>query len=195
MFGSRNIFAIGLIGLLAGCSSMPAEMALNSPVYNAQNAGLVVGALLEGGPYGTYLEFRDIKSDKTYGWGPKDDYSAWLPAGDYEVSRLGHRRGVMGAYSKPLRFTVTQGQLNYLGEMVYGCSAVAQPAAVYGVLNCGVLALGECTVPSPNVNVCVVDRQDQAIRHFLQQHPEQAPLPVRNAVMSAAASGSSVRFP
>ncbi|MGC5703158.1 hypothetical protein J4P02_23440 [Pseudomonas sp. NFXW11] len=191
MLDSRNIFAIGLIGLLAGCSSMPAEMALNSPVYNAQNAGLVVGTLLEGGPYGTYLEFRDIKSDKTYGWGPKDDYSAWLPAGDYEVSRLGHRRGVMGAYSKPLRFTVTQGQLNYLGEMVYGCSAVAQPAAVYGVLNCGFLALGNCTVPRPSVNVCVVDRQDQAIKHFLQQHPEQASLLVHNAVMSAAA----VRFP
>lgn len=184
MLDTHHIFAIGLVGLLAGCSSMPPEMALNSPVNNAKNSGLVVGSLIEGGPYGTYLEFRDIKSNKTYGWGPKDDYSGWLPAGEYEVSRLGHRRGVMGPYSKPLRFSVTQGQLNYLGEMVYGCSAVAQPAAVYGVMNCGLLALGECTVPSPSVNVCVVDREDQALKLFLQQHPEQKSLPVHNAVMS-----------
>jgi hypothetical protein len=184
MLKSHHIFAIGLAGLLAGCSSMPAPMALDSTVYNEQNAGLVVGALIQDGPYGTYLEFRDITSDKTYGWGAKDDYSAWLPAGEYEVSRLGHRRGVMGAYSKPLRFTVTQGKLNYLGEMVYGCSAVAQPVAMYGVMNCGFLALGECTVPHASVNVCVVDRQDQAIKHFLQQHPDKSLLPVHNAIMS-----------
>lgn len=183
MFRSRHILAFGLIGLLAGCSTLPKDNALNSSVYNAQNAGLVVGTLIEGGPYGTYLEFRDIKGGKTYGWGPKDDYSAWLPAGDYEVSRLGHRRGVMGAYSKPLRFSVTNGQINYLGEMVYGCSDVAQPVAVYGVMYCGFLALAECTVPSPSVNICVVDRQDQAIKRFLQQHPEYAPLPVHEAVM------------
>ena len=90
----------------------------------------------------------------------------------------------MGAYSKPLSFTVTQGQLNYLGEMVYGCSAIAEPVAVYGVMNCGFLALGECTVPSPSVNICVVDRQDQTIAHFLQQHGEYEALPVHNAMMS-----------
>lgn len=184
MLCSQHLFAISLIGSLVGCSSLPAEMALNSPVYDEKNAGLVVGALLEGGPCGTYLEFRDTKSNQTYGWGPKDDYAAWLPAGDYEVSGLGNRQGLMGAYSKPSRFTVTQGQLNYLGEMVYGCSAVAQPVAVYGVKNCGFLALGECSVPRPSVNVCVVDRQDQAIRHFLQEHPERQALPVHNAVMS-----------
>jgi len=184
MLYSRYIVATGLAGVLAGCSSLPPEMALDSPVYNAKNAGLVVGTLIEGGPYGTYLEFRDNKTDKTYGWGPKDDYSAWLPAGDYEVSRLGHRRGVMGAYSKPLRFTVTQGQINYLGELVYGCSSVSQPAAVYGVMNCGLLAPGTCTVPSPSINVCVVDRQDQAIKHFVQQHPEQSQLAVHSALMS-----------
>jgi hypothetical protein len=131
-----------------------------------------------------WSQFRDISNDKTYAWGPKDDYVAWLPAGDYEVSRLGNRQGAMGAYSKPLRFTVVQGQLNYLGELVYGCSTVAQPVAVYGVLNCGFLALGECTVPRASVNVCVVDRQDQAIKHFLHQHPEQSRLPVHNALMS-----------
>jgi len=184
MLCSHPLYAIGLIGLLAGCAQLPKDMALDSPVYNSQNAGLVFGTLIEGGPYGTYLEFRDIKSDKTFGWGPKDDYSAWLPAGVYEVSRLGHRRGVMGPYSRPLRFTVTQGQLNYLGEMVYGCSDVAQPVAVYGVMNCGLLALGNCTVPSPSVNVCVVDRQDQAVKRFLQQHPAKFHLPVHNAVMS-----------
>lgn len=184
MPGSQHIVAIGLTALLTGCSSMPEDIALNSSVHNAQNAGLVVGTLLEGGPYGTYLEFRDIKSDKTYGWAPKDDYSAWLPAGEYEVSRLGNRRAVMGAYSRPLRFSVTKGQINYLGEVVYDCSSVAQPVALYGVMDCGFLALANCTVPRPSVNICVVDRQDQAISHFLQQHPEQAVLPVHNAVMS-----------
>ncbi|AHZ77140.1 hypothetical protein DW66_2629 [Pseudomonas putida] len=144
----------------------------------------MIGALIGGGPYGTYLEFQDINSHKTYGWGPKDDYSAWLPAGEYEVTRLGHRRGVMGPYSSPLRFTVNQGKLNYLGEMVYDCSSVAQPVALYGVMNCGFLALDECTVPHATVNVCVVDRQGQAIKHFMQQHPEQSRLPVQNAVMS-----------
>lgn len=184
MFKTYPIVAIGLAGLLAGCAPMPTSMALDSTVYNAQNAGLVVGELLEGAPYGTFLKFRDTNTGKTYGWSAQDDYSAWLPAGEYEVSRLGHRRGVMGAYSKPLRFSVKQGQINYLGEMVYGCPALAQPAAVYGVINCGFLAMGECTVPGPTINVCVLDRQDQALKRFLQQHPERASLPVRNAVMS-----------
>ncbi|RZI73410.1 MAG: hypothetical protein EOP13_12010 [Pseudomonas sp.] len=184
MLGSQHILALGLTASLMGCSSLPEDIALNSPVYNAQNAGLVVGTLIEGGPYGTYLEFRDIKSDKIFGWGPKDDYSAWLPAGDYEVSRLGNRRGVMGPYYKSLRFSVAKGQINYLGEMVYDCSEVARPAAVYGVMDCGFLALGQCTVPRPSVNICVVDREAQAIGYFLHQHPEHAALPVHNAVMS-----------
>jgi hypothetical protein len=184
MLNSHHLFAMGLAALLAGCSTLPPSMALDSKEYNAQNAGLVVGSLIEGGPYGTWLEFRDIKTGKTFGWGPKDDYSAWLPAGEYEVSSLGHRRGTMGPYSKPLRFTVTQGQINYLGEMVYACSSVAQPAATYGVKNCGFLAAGECTVPRADVYVCVEDRQGQAIKHFLQQHPEQSGLPVHNALMS-----------
>ncbi|MBD1553111.1 hypothetical protein [Pseudomonas typographi] len=184
MLSPYHIVAIGLAGLLAGCTPMPTSMALDSTAYNAQNAGLVVGALIEGGLYGTYLEFRDTSNGKTYGWGAQDDYSAWLPAGEYEVSRLGNRQGVMGAYSRPLRFTVKQGQLNYLGEMVYGCPTVAQPAAVYGVMSCGFLALGECTVPYASINVCVVDRQDQALKYFLQQHPERASLPVHSEVMS-----------
>jgi hypothetical protein len=68
--------------------------------------------------------------------------------------------------------------------MVYACSSLAQPAATYGVKNCGFLAAGECTVPRADVYVCVEDRQGQAIKHFLQQHPEQSGLPVHNALMS-----------
>ncbi|WP_024694854.1 hypothetical protein [Pseudomonas syringae] len=184
MLNPYHLVAIGLAGLLAGCATMPTAMTLDSTVYNVHNAGVVVGALIEGGPYGTYLEFRDTRSGKTYGWGARDDYSAWLPAGEYEVSRLGHRRGVMGAFSKPLRFTVNQGQLNYLGELVYGCSSIELPTAVYGVMDCGLLALGECTVPRGSINVCVVDRQLPALKHFLRQHPELASLPVHNAIMS-----------
>lgn len=71
MFGSRNIFAIGLIGLLAGCSSMPAEMALNSPVYNAQNAGLVVGALLEGAPTEPTLSFAISRAARLMAGDPR----------------------------------------------------------------------------------------------------------------------------
>lgn len=128
--------------------------------------------------------FRDIKTGKTYGWGAKDYYSAWLPAGQYEVSALGSRRGVMGPYQAPLRFDVVQGQINYLGEMVYGCSASTRPEALYGVKSCGFLALGTCSVPSPTVGVCIVDRQAQAVRSFLRKNPERSTLPVRSSLMA-----------
>lgn len=179
-----GLLAICLVGAMAGCSTMPEEMAVNSTVQSEANAGLVVGALIQGGPYGTWLEFRDIKTGKTYGWGAKDYYSAWLPAGQYEVSALGSRRGVMGPYQAPLRFDVVQGQINYLGEMVYGCSASSRPEALYGVKNCGFLALGTCSVPSPTVGVCIVDRQAQAVRSFLRKNPERSTLPVRSSLMA-----------
>ncbi|WP_231570157.1 MULTISPECIES: hypothetical protein [Pseudomonas] len=162
---------------------MPEEMGLDSKVYSEKNAGLVVGAMVNSGPYGTWLEFRNIKTDKRFGWGAKDYYSVWLPAGEYEVSSLGSRRGVMDPYSSPLRFSVAQGQLNYVGELVYGCPSESRPAALYGVRNCGLLALGSCSVPSPSVGVCTVDRQQQTLRRFLKMHPEFADMPVRSAVM------------
>ncbi|WP_245586752.1 hypothetical protein [Pseudomonas cremoricolorata] len=178
-----RIMALGYIGLLASCATLPPEMALESTKYNQDNAGLVVGSLTGGGPYGTFLQLRNIASGELHGWGQKDDYAAWLPAGEYEVSRLGSRRGSMGPYSQPLRFSVKQGQINYVGEMVYGCSRYGQPAAVYGVLDCGLLALGTCDVPNPSVNICVVDRQSQALDYFQQQHPQQPVLSVRSALM------------
>lgn len=184
MFNTRLTFAIVFVSLLTGCSSMPTEIALGSKVYSAQNAGLVVGALIEGGPYGTWLEFREINTDKNYGWGAKDYYSAWLPAGEYEVQALGSRRGVMGPYSSPLRFNVKQGEINYLGEMVYDCQSPARPTALYGVQSCGFLAMGKCSVPHPTAGVCVVNRQEQTIRTFLKKHPDHADMPVRSSVMS-----------
>lgn len=184
MLKSRQALAIAFTGLLAGCSSMPAEMALDSKVYSAQNAGLVVGALIEGGPYGTWLEFHDINTGKDYGWGAKNYYSAWLPAGEYEVKALGSRRGVMGPYSTPLRFNVKQGEINYLGEMVYDCQSPARPTALYGVQNCGFLALGTCSIPNASAGICVVNRQAQAIRAFLKKNPDHAHMPVRTSVMS-----------
>jgi hypothetical protein len=102
----------------------------------------------------------------------------------YEVSDLGSRRGVMGPYSKPLRFTVTTGQINYVGEMTYGCPLAARPAAIYGVKNCGFLALATCTVDYPSIGICVVDRQEQSLRTFVKQHPQFSQLPVKSAVMS-----------
>lgn len=185
MLKTRRILASCFIGLLAGCASMPEEMTLDSKVNSAQNAGLVVGALINGGPYGTWLEFRDTRTGKSYGWGAKDYYSAWLPAGEYEVYKLGSRRGVMGAFSKPLRFTVKQGDINYLGEMLYGCPLDARPMALYGVMNCGFLALGNCSVPSPTQSLCVVDRQEQAVRSFLRKNSKYTGMPVRSSLMSA----------
>lgn len=184
MIRTHQLLAICLAGLMTGCASMPTEMALESKVYSAQNAGLVVGALTEAGPYGTWLEFRNIETGQSYGWGAKDYYSAWLPSGEYEVHRLGSRRGVMAAYSKPLRFTVNQGDINYLGEMIYGCPLAARPAALYGIRNCGLLALGECSVPSPTRSICVVNRQEQTIRNFLKRNPEFSSMPIRSSVMS-----------
>ncbi|QLF94222.1 hypothetical protein HW090_13865 [Pseudomonas sp. ABC1] len=183
MFGVRQLLVVFLLGIIAGCSSMPEEMSLGSKVYSERNAGLVVGAMVGSGPYGTWLEFREINTDKRFGWAVKDYYSAWLPAGEYEVSSLGSRRGVMGPYSGSLRFSVKQGEVNYLGELVYGCAAESRPAALYGVMNCGFLALGSCSVPSPSVGVCMVDRQEQALRIFLKAHPEYADLPVRSSTM------------
>ncbi|WP_085600169.1 MULTISPECIES: hypothetical protein [unclassified Pseudomonas] len=181
---TSQLLVVGVTALMSACSALPPEMALDSKVYCAENAGLVLGALIEGGPYGTWISFRDVNSGKTYGWAPKDYYSAWLPAGTYEVNDLGSRRGLMGPYSKPLRFTVANGQLNYLGEMTYGCPVAAHPAAVYGVKNCGFLALGTCTVDRPSIAICVTDRQEQAVRTFVKQHPQYSRLPVRPTVMS-----------
>jgi hypothetical protein len=115
--------------------------------------------------------------------GGEENYSAWLPAGEYEVSRLGNRQGVMAAYSKSLRFSVAQGRLNYLGEVVYDCSYAADTVVFYGVIDCGILALGRCIVPRPSVNVCVVDRQHQTVDYFLRQHSEYSNLPIKNALM------------
>lgn len=175
------------IGLMAGCQSMPKEMALDSKVSSAQRAGLVVGALLDTdrGAFGTWLEFRDTRTGQTYGWAVQDYYSAWLPAGEYEVFKLGARGGAMGAFTNPLRFSVKQGDINYLGEMLYDCPQEARPSALYGVIRCGFLALGSCSVPSPNASVCVVDRQDQAIRSFLRKNPKYTDMPVRSSLMSA----------
>ncbi|KTB84833.1 hypothetical protein AO070_01495 [Pseudomonas syringae pv. syringae PD2766] len=180
---SSRLLAVFLAGLIAGCSSMPAEMALDSKTYSAQNAGLIAGALIKGGDFGTWFELRDINTGKTYGWAAKDYYSAWLPAGEYELYRLGSRRGVMGAYGRPLRFTVKQGELNYVGELVYGCSLDARPTALYGAMSCGLLALGECSVPYPSVSICMVDRQEQAVKSFMKKNPEYVNMPVRSSVM------------
>ncbi|HWD33223.1 MAG TPA: hypothetical protein VG536_16695 [Pseudomonas sp.] len=169
--------------LAAGCAQMPAEMALDSRVYSADNAGVVVGALLNAGPYGTWLEFRNVHTGKSFGWGAKDYYSAWLPAGDYEVSSLGSRSGTLGAFGDPLRFTVQQGKINYLGELVNGCPYPAAPTALYGLKDCGPLALGTCSVPRSSVGLCVVDRQKQSLRTFLKQHPRYTVLPVHAALM------------
>lgn len=175
-----------VMGLIAGCAQMPEDMTLDSKVNSAQNAGLVVGALVnnDGGAFGTWLEFRDTRTGKSYGWGAKDYYSAWLPAGDYELYKVGARRGVMGAFGKPLRFTVKQGDINYLGEILYGCPLDARPTAFYGVMNCGFLALGNCSVPSPTASLCVVDRQEQVIKNFLRKNPGYADMPVRSSLMS-----------
>lgn len=179
-----QLCAIGVTALISACSALPPEMALDSKVYSAENAGLVLGSLIEGGPYGTWISFREVNTGKTYGWGPKDYYSAWMPAGTYEVSDLGSRRGLMGAYSKPLRFTVTNGQINYLGEMTYDCPLAVHPAAIYGVKNCGILALATCSVDYPSIAVCVADRQEQSVRTFVKQHPQYSKLPVTSSVMS-----------
>lgn len=179
----RKILAISLIGMLGGCATMPDEIKLDSTVYSAQNAGLVVGAMADSGPYGTWIEFLNLDTGKSFGWGVQDYYSAWLPPGSYEVHSMGSRRGVMGPYSRPLRFSVKPGVINYLGEMTYGCSARAQPEALYGVKSCGFLALFTCSVPSPTVGLCVEDRQEQGVRNFLKKNPEYATLPVRSSVM------------
>lgn len=180
----RNLLAIFSFGVLVGCSSMPPEMELDSKVYSGQNAGIVVGALIEGGPYGTWLEFRQTETGQSFGWGAKDYFSAWLPAGDYEVHTLGSRRGVMAAYSKPLRFTVRKGHINYLGEMVYDCQMASRLSALYGVKSCGALALGECSVPVPTMKICVVDRKEQAVLNFRKRYPDYSSLPIASSVMA-----------
>lgn len=183
MLKLRQLSALCIVGLMVGCASMPDDMKLESKVYSAQNAGLVVGSFIQQGAFGTWIALHNIQSGKTYGWGAKDYYSAWLPAGEYEVTEMGARRGVMGPYSKPLRFTVKQGEINYLGEMIYGCEMLSPAAAVYGVKDCGFLALGNCSVPYPTERICIVDRQAQATKVFLKQNPQYGNLPIRGSVM------------
>jgi hypothetical protein len=183
MLNTRSSVAALCMVLLGGCASMPAEMVLDPKVHPPQG-GVVVGALINGGPYGTWLEFRDTRTGKSFGWGPKDYYSAWLPAGEYEVQGLGSRQGLMGAYSQPLRFTVKDGAINYLGEMAYDCPPSARPAALYGVQDCGFLAMFSCSVPRASAGICVVDRQDQALKNFLARFPRYAGMPIHTSLMS-----------
>ena len=186
MFRVRQLLIVCFVLLLAGCASVPPEIALDSKVNSAQNAGLVVGSFIQGGPYGTWMNFRNVDTDKSYGWGAKDYYSVWLPAGEYEVTQLGARRGVMGPYSAPLRFTVKTGVINYLGELVYDCPSYPAPTALYGVMNCGFLALGKCTVPHANSGICIVDREEQALRSFLKSNPTYSNMSTRSSLMTGA---------
>lgn len=71
---------------------MPAEMSLDSSPRSARDAGLIVGSLVDSGPYGTWIGFRHLQTGQVMGWGAKDLYSAWLPAGDYEVQEMGSPR-------------------------------------------------------------------------------------------------------
>lgn len=186
----KYIFLRGALGVLtfviASCASVPSEIDLDSQVYNAENAGLAVGSLTGSGPYGTWLEFREVESGKSYGWGAKDDYAVWLPPGKYEVYKLGARQGVMGAFSAPLTFSLEVGAVNYLGELVYGCPAVLRPEAMYGVMDCGFLAAGNCTVPAPSEAICIVDRQIQAVDHLFKKTPALSVMNIRPAVMRRA---------
>ena len=183
MFKVRQLVVVWFVALLAGCAAVPPEIALDSKVYSAENAGLVVGSFVQAGPYGTWMDFRNVNTGKQYGWGAKDYYSVWLPSGDYEVDQLGARQGVMGAYSAPLRFTVKAGEINYLGELVYGCPPSPRPTALYGVRNCGLLALGTCTVPFASEAICIVDREEQAVKRFLKSNPAFSNMTTRSSLM------------
>lgn len=178
----RCVLGLSMV-VIASCASVPSEIALGSRVYNAGNAGLAVGSLVGGGPYGTWLEFREVESGKSYGWGVKDEYAVWLPPGKYEVYKLGARQGVMGAFSAPLTFSIEVGAINYLGELVYGCPAVLRPEALYGVMDCGFLAAGQCTVPAPSEGICIADKQTQAVDHLLGKTPSLSAMDIRYAAM------------
>lgn len=184
MFVFRSLTIGGLLALLVGCAPMPAEMSLDSSPRSARDAGLIVGSLVDGGPYGTWIGFRHLQTGQAMGWGAKDLYSAWLPAGDYEVQEMGSRRGTMGPFGAPLRFTVKQGEINYLGELLYNCPEPIESAARYGVMQCGLFALGTCKVTYASARICIVNRQESALRSFLKEHPEHSALPVRSALMS-----------
>nr|WP_298165778.1 hypothetical protein [uncultured Pseudomonas sp.] len=171
------------MAVIASCASVPPEIALGSRVYNAGNAGLAVGSLVGGGPYGTWLEFREVESGKSYGWGVKGEYAVWLPPGEYEVYKLGARQGVMGAFSEPLTFNIEIGAINYLGELIYGCPVVLRPEALYGVMDCGFLAAGQCTVPAPSEGICVSDKQTQAVDHLIGKTSSLSAMDIKSAVM------------
>lgn len=170
--------------LATACSNNPPPAnALGSAVYSQANAGLVLGAIARGGPYGTGISFKHLPTGQLFSWSIKDYYSAWLPAGEYEVESLGSRAGSLGPYDKSLHFTVKQGQLNYVGELGYGCAYKASPAAEYGVRYCGLLGLGSCSVSYPHMPLCVTDRAAVSVRNFIGLHPQYADLPVTTALM------------
>jgi hypothetical protein len=169
---------------LASCASgPPKENAVKSKVYDLSNAGMIVGRITSGGRFGTGVTFKAVATGLTFTYTGAADFSMWLPEGEYEISGIGSTAGSLGPFKRPLTFRAEKGRVAYVGTISYGCRRPSPAKVWYGLQNCGLLALGECTVAAADIPMCVFDDQREVMGSFQAQHPELASVPVTSAVM------------
>jgi len=179
----RSLFLVTAVTLLCACAGPRQRNAPTSDIYGPGNAGLVVGHLRNEGLLGTGLSFKNSSTDQRFGYTGARDFSMWLPEGIYELSSVGSRAGTLGPFQTPLSFSVRKGAIAYVGTVSIGCLPPSPAVKWYGLLNCGLLALGTCTVPSAQVPMCVLDEKAQTIKVFFETYPSLATMPVDSALM------------
>jgi hypothetical protein len=169
--------------VVTACAGPPKQYAIKSETYGLSNAGLVVGRIRDDSLFGKAIDFKNSTTGASFTYSGAAEFSMWLPEGDYEVSSIGSRGGSLGPFQKPLTFHVKKGVIAYVGTISYGCTQRSPAMKWYGLQNCGLLALGTCTVASAQVPMCVLDDNPQSIKSFLEQHAEFASVTVDSALM------------
>ncbi len=179
----ESLFLVAVATFLCACAGPQQRNALTSDTYGPTNAGLIVGQLRNEGLLGSGLSFKNASTAESFGYMGARDFSMWLPEGIYELSSVGSMAGALGPYQSPLSFSVRKGTIAYVGTVSIGCAPPSPTMKWYGLLNCGLLALGKCTVPAAQVRMCVLDEESKTIKTFLERHPIFVSIPVDSALM------------
>lgn len=161
------------VALLTGCAALSTKKsALGADKYSFENAGLVIGYVESQAPFGTFIGFTNLSTGERFEHPGAREIFIWLPEGEYEISEIGSRRGVMGAYDPSFKFAVSRGKVNYIGHLAYGCNYTSIDRTWYGFKDCGLLALGKCSVPSQDIPMCLVNKSSQYYQEFRKAHAD-----------------------
>ncbi|SNS98664.1 hypothetical protein [Pseudomonas segetis] len=177
--------------VIAGCTTLPSPeyTVTNDEKFNLQNAGIIVGSIDDAAYAGADIQFRDTSSGSTYTITDANasEFSMWLPAGTYSVSAIGPSKAWLGTYSRPLTFSVSNGAINYIGDLSYGCVQQSPNLAWYGQRYCGIGSLPEqCTTAHPLTSMCIIDNQQQAVNAFKDRFSQFADTPQMSALMTSS---------